>query len=154
MESVTASPWIGRQTALAAIQAYNDNSIADIMAVRAPNCIHEILPQSIPRPPMNNQEYEKYLDGTWHNFRNFHAEVIDIIEDRDKNKVVIHARSTAETTVGKYANEYMLVFHLTWAGDKVVRFQEFVDSGATVAFFGRLRKHIAENGNPQLAPEA
>jgi ketosteroid isomerase-like protein len=104
-----------------------------------------VTPGSLKRPAMNNQEYKKYLDGTWHNFHNFHAEVIDTIEDRGKNKVVIHARSTADTAVGKYANEYMLVFHLTGAGDKVVRFQEFVDSGATVEFFSRLRKHIAEN---------
>jgi len=48
---------------------------------------------------------------------------------------MMHARSTADTRKGKYENEYALFLEFTEDGEKVVRFEEFVDSAYSERFF-------------------
>jgi hypothetical protein len=93
---------------------------------------------------MNNETYESYFAAMLPYFRDFTVTVNDIFEDEKANKVVIWARSTANTDLGPYTNEYMLVFYMNEAGDKIDRFLEFVDSNNSVEFFPKLKKHIAE----------
>jgi hypothetical protein len=92
---------------------------------------------------MNNEAYEAYFSQMIPHFRNFKVVINDIFEDEKENKVVVWAQSTADTSIGPYANEYMLVFYINEAGDKVDKFLEFVDAGNT--FFPKLRKYIAES---------
>ncbi|KAK0612623.1 hypothetical protein B0T17DRAFT_511798 [Bombardia bombarda] len=115
-----------RQLTLAAIDAYNEWDIAKIMAFRAPECTHVMLPKSAGLPTKNNAEYEAGFQPNL--FRNFNITVNDIIEDDKANKVVLLAQSSADTDAGPYENEYVLILEFNEAGDKVTRFIEFFDS--------------------------
>jgi ketosteroid isomerase-like protein len=61
--------------------------------------------------------------------------VLKEIHDAEAHTCMIHARSTADTKKGKYANEYALFLEFTEDGEKVLRFEEFVDSAYTERFF-------------------
>lgn len=98
---------------------------------------------------MSNETYRAYFCAIAPFFHNFTVTLHDIVEDDAANKVVIWASSTAETDIGPYANEYMLVFYFNEAGDKIDRFLEFVDASVSVDFFPRLREYIAQKqGKP------
>jgi ketosteroid isomerase-like protein len=64
--------------------------------------------------------------------------VLEEIHDADAHKSIIHASSTAETKIGPYANEYMLILTFTENGKKVTRFDEYVDSANSKEFFAAL----------------
>jgi hypothetical protein len=50
----------------------------------------------------------------------------------------MHATSTADTDIGRYANEYALILHFTEDGKKVTKFLEYVDSAYSIKFFAAL----------------
>lgn len=77
-------------------------------------------------------------------FKNFTPTIHHLVEDEKANTVVIWCSSTAETAIGPYGNEYVLLLHFNEAGDKVEKFIEFVDTEYSKSFFGRLRKHLEE----------
>lgn len=77
-------------------------------------------------------------------FKHFNPVIHQLVEDESANTVVIWCSSTAETVIGPYANEYMLVLHFTESGDKVEKFVEFVDTEYSKSFFGRLRTYVEE----------
>jgi ketosteroid isomerase-like protein len=131
------------QVALSVIQGYNDWNIDSIMSYRAPNCIQQVLPASLSRPPMNNDTYRAFFSSTMPLFRNFTVTVKDLIEDPVANKVAIWASSTADTDIGPYANEYMLVLYFN-SDYKVDKILEFVDSASSKEFFGKL---MTQKGN-------
>jgi len=128
------------QAALNVIEAYNSWDLDNIMATRAPECIAQILPKSLGRPEMGNTAYSQYLSTMMPAFTGFHVNVNDIIEDTKNNKVNVWARSTADTPVGPYSNEYMLVFHFDDKQEKLIKFYEFVDSKYSAEHFGKMRE--------------
>ena len=77
-------------------------------------------------------------------FKNFHIEILEIVEDAKAHKVAFHARSTAETPIGPYANEYMIMMQMTADDQRVTNVKEFVDSGYTTDFFANLRANAAK----------
>ena len=78
-------------------------------------------------------------------FRGFTPVINDLYEDEKKNAVVIWARSTANTPIGPYANEYMLTLYMTKDQKKVETFLEFVDIGVSRDFFPKLNAWVAAN---------
>ena len=62
--------------------------------------------------------------------------------DAEARKVMMLASSTADTDIGTYANEYVLVVEMTRDGKQAERVIEWVDSGYSVRFLGQLRRHI------------
>jgi hypothetical protein len=66
--------------------------------------------------------------------------VLEEIHDADAHTSIIHASSTAETEIGPYANEYVLILTFTEDGKKVTKFDEFVDSAYSKEFFAALEK--------------
>ena len=130
------------ETAIAAIDGYNAWKPEAIMAFRAPDCIHQVLPASLGREPMNNEQYLAYFTPIMPAFSNFHLTGKHTIVDEEARNVAIHAFSTATTDLGDYKNEYMLILHMTMDGTKVRLFEEFVDSKHTAEFFMRLREHL------------
>ncbi|KAI1336128.1 hypothetical protein F5Y15DRAFT_212825 [Xylariaceae sp. FL0016] len=135
-----------RQTALAAIDAYNKWSLDAIMAYRSDDCITQVLPKSLGRPEMNNQEYRVFFGNMIPHFRDFHVVINDIFEDETENKIVLWAHSTASTDIGPYANEYMLAWYFNESGTKITKFLEFVDSANSHSFFPKLQEHLAQKG--------
>jgi ketosteroid isomerase-like protein len=66
--------------------------------------------------------------------------VLKELHDPDAHTCMIHARSTADTKIGPYANEYALFLTFTEDGSEVLRFEEFVDSAYSEKFFAELMK--------------
>jgi len=62
------------------------------------------------------------------------------VHDAAAHTCIIHASSTAETKIGRYANEYALILTFTEDGRKVTRFDEFVDSAYSQRFVAALAK--------------
>lgn len=131
------------ETANTAIEGYNTRKPEALLAYRAPDCTHQVLPVSLGRESLNNEQYLAFFTTLMPAFRNFHVTVKNTIVDEEARKVAMHASSAAMTDLGDYSNEYMLVLHMTEDGKKVVRFEEFVDSKYSMEFLPRLREHLA-----------
>ena len=137
------------KTAMRLIDGYNEWNIEAIMAPRAPNCTHEILPKRLGQGPMNNTPYIEYMTAFIPLFKGFNVEVLDITEDPKRHQVALHARSTAETALGKYENEYALFLRMTDDAKQIIEMKEFVDSGYSQDYFARLRE-LQAGSKPQL----
>lgn len=134
------------QTALRFIQGYQKWDIEAILDPRAENCTQQVFPASLGLPKLNNSQYREYLtNGIMAHFTNFQVNIVDVVEDTKRSKVVMHAQSQADTAIGPYANEYVLLLQMTDDHKQVVSIKEFVDSQSTQTFFPKLRAHIAQN---------
>ena len=89
---------------------------------------------------MNNDEYATYFAPSLPVFRNFTVETHEIIVDEEARKVVMLASSTAETDIGPYSNEYVLVIEMGRDGRQAEKVIEWVDSGHSVKYFEKLRQ--------------
>lgn len=68
------------------------------------------------------------------------------MHDEGGRKVALYLTSRADTDIGEYLNQYVVLLHVGEAGevDKVL---EFVDSAYSVGFLGRLMAvHEGEGG--------
>ncbi|KAF2106014.1 hypothetical protein BDV96DRAFT_591703 [Lophiotrema nucula] len=133
-----------RELAVEAIGGYNKWNMDAIMAYRDETCVHEILPKSLQQPTRNNTEYRAYFAAQLPLFEKFHVIVSDVFEDVAQNRVAVWCSSTAETPIGPYKNEYVMMFYFDGEGKKVVKIKEFVDSAGSKWFFGKLEKKLAE----------
>lgn len=134
------------QTALRVINGYQNWDLDAIFAPRAENCTQQVLPASLTRPPLSNSQYREYLaNGVVPHFKNFQLNVVDIVEDTKHSKVVMHAQSQADTAIGPYVNEYMILLQMTDDHKQVISIKEFVDSLYSQNFFRELRAHIEQN---------
>jgi hypothetical protein len=96
---------------------------------------------------MDNTQYRNYFATFIPVFSNFTVYINEITEDPQANRVAVWASSTADSPIGPYANEYVLMFHFTPPGDKITRFYEFVDSGYSSAFFRNLTEYLEGGGS-------
>ncbi|KAI4242147.1 MAG: hypothetical protein L6R40_004190 [Gallowayella cf. fulva] len=131
------------QAARALVSAYNTWTLDEIMAIRASDCVNYILPASLDRKAMNNDEYVAFFAPRMPPFKNFNLTVHDTVVDEAPRKVVLHMTSTASTAIGEYRNEYMLKLHITEDRRKIDRFEEFVDSGYSAQFMTKLHQHLS-----------
>jgi ketosteroid isomerase-like protein len=129
-------------TAQAFIESYNTWTVDALLSVRSPLCIHYTLPADEERfPPRTNTEYGAFVQAILPMFRDFRLRVVDedeVVVDVEKRKVVFHAKSSADTDVGEYANEYVFTLTMTEDGRLVEKVVEFFDSGYSEKFFGKL----------------
>ncbi|KAK7464919.1 hypothetical protein VKT23_006128 [Stygiomarasmius scandens] len=133
-----------KATASAMISAYNAWDLEAILSDswRSPSCIHQVLPLSLERPAMDNTHYRQYFGTFMPVFRNFTVTVKNTIVDEKERKVSMWASSTAETDIGPYKNEYVLILNCDEDG-KAIWVGEFVDSHNSVTFFPKLREYLA-----------
>lgn len=130
------------ETANAVLNSYNIWTVEALMAVRSPDCMHYILPDSLSRPSLNNEDYRAYFTPFMPAFRDFHVKAKNTIVDEESRQVVLHASSTAMTDLGAYNNEYIIMLHMTEGGPKIDKFEEFVDSQKSTDFISRLKSHL------------
>ncbi|KAJ1549545.1 hypothetical protein HK405_012152 [Cladochytrium tenue] len=127
-----------RSTALAVIAAYGTWDIDQIMALRADDCVHRILPVSLREPPRNNRAYRRYFERTLPSFSRFSAEVRDICVDTAARTACLWVTSSADSVAGPYANEYFFWIRTTDDGRAVVEVREFVDSAYSLSVFKKI----------------
>jgi len=87
---------------------------------------------------MDNAAYEGFQRKIKPSFHGLKVEILEMIEDPENRKMAFWAKAKGETVVGEYSNEYMFVFHLNEAGDKVTLLREFVDSAFMKEFAPKL----------------
>ncbi|KAJ1556279.1 hypothetical protein HK405_003455 [Cladochytrium tenue] len=135
-----------RATAVAFLDSYSAWDIEAILAIRAPDCKHKVLPASLKRPEQgqSNDEHRAYFANIQPLFKGFTGHVKDIAVDVDARAAVVWAYSTSESVIGPYSNEYMLWLKMTEDGTKLIEIREFVDSGYSTGFFGKLRSLSAD----------
>ena len=104
-------------TAQEAIQSYNTWILESILSCRAPTCLHYILPSSLHRPPLNNDQFER-----------FHLTVHDNIVDEATRKILIYISSSTSTVLRPYNNKYILILYITEDKRKINRFYKFMNS--------------------------
>ncbi|KAF3029620.1 hypothetical protein E8E12_000985, partial [Didymella heteroderae] len=107
------------ETVQAVIDGYNAWDTDAILAYRAPDCQHQVLPSSMGRAAQSNDEYRTYLSAVMPQFSNFTVVVHSAVHDPETHSCVVHASSTVDTEIGQYANEYMLSLEFTEDGKKV-----------------------------------
>lgn len=64
------------------------------------------------------------------------------IHDVQARKCMMHASSTADTSIGRYNNEYALFLDFTEDGQRIRRIEEFADSAYSAKFFQRLQLSV------------
>ncbi|KAJ4390943.1 hypothetical protein N0V93_004542 [Gnomoniopsis smithogilvyi] len=133
-----------RETAIEVMDAFKAWDIDRIIAYRAENCTQQVVPKSLDRPAMDNAAFRQYFGGIMPLFKNFTPTTHQLIEDEKANTVVIWCSSTADTVIGPYGNEYVLLLHFNETGDKVEKIVEYVDTEYSKSFFGRLRTYLEE----------
>lgn len=132
------------KTAHSVLAAYDTWDIDTILAPRTSDCTIQVIPTRLGRPALSNSQYRKHFNNAFKDhFTGFHLEVLDTIEDPAAHKVVFHAKSTAETPVGPYANEYTIYLQMNDEDTKVRAIKEFVDTQYGQEFFAKLRAHMA-----------
>lgn len=146
-----------RRTALAFIAAFENMDVDASIAVRSPRCTHQILPTSLGIGTKNNEDFRKHLTGLMPLIDKFPVTPIDILESG--NIVTIRATSEARFRPAimdghpddwQYHGEYLFVFQMNEAGDKIDRILEFLDSTKVVdlrTLQQRARVNLAAQGN-------
>lgn len=136
-------------TAMAVIAGYNAWNMDAIMAPRTDNVTHRVYPDRLDRPLLNRTAYISYFSSLLPYFDNFTVTVTDTYVDEDKNQVAVQAFSRADSVLGPYGNEYVVMMKMTECQTKVYEVKEFVDSEASAMFFPNLTAWIAA-GKPGI----
>lgn len=130
------------KTAMSLIEAYQAWDLEAIMAPRAPNCTQQVFPARLNRAPRTNDEYRADFSLIHPHIKNYSMKVLETVVDEKDNKVVVHATNHAETPVGPSDNEYMFIIQMTTDRKQIESVKEFLDSGFSEGFYGRLFEYI------------
>jgi hypothetical protein len=131
---------------MAVIASYNQWDTDAIIAPRAPNCTQRTFPERLGAAPMNNTAYQGFISTIMPYFSNFTVTVLDTYVDEAHNRVAMQALGSAESVVGPYRNEYVVMMKMTEDQTKVWEVREFIDSEIRAAFFPELTAYIAMGG--------
>ena len=102
---------------------------------------------------MSNAEYEASFGPIMHAFRNWRLVAQDdkTVVDVEKRTVVMQANSTADTDLGPYKNEYVLVVYMTDEEKPMIdRIEEWVDSAVSMDLIPKLRAYVTEKEGNKL----
>jgi hypothetical protein len=153
----------------ATIEGYRKWDIEAILNPRAENCSYNLLPESIGVLQRNNAEYrEWYLTQVTPLFKNFsvrrlismilNAEIHgrqvtirQVMYDVEARKSMVHTFSDAESLVGPYHIELMLVLTFDDAGEKIVKMEEFFDSAYITQFLAKVESAMSVQGGETQA---
>ena len=133
-------------TALSVIAGYNAWNMDAIMAPRSENCTHRVYPDRLGRPTLNRTAYITYFSSLLPFFDNFTVTVTGQYVDEERNQVALQAFSKADSVLGPYGNEYVVMMKMTECQTQVYEVREFVDSEASAHFFPNLTAYIAAGG--------
>jgi ketosteroid isomerase-like protein len=127
------------------VAGYNAWDIDSILSIRTPDCVWHILPGSRARSFRNNEEYRKFFSTMIPAFKNFTLSLIDedTAIDVENRLITLHLKSTADSVIGPYANEYFVLLKSSPDGSLIEVGKEFVDSAYSSEFFPKLQEYFA-----------
>ncbi|MCJ1228642.1 hypothetical protein MMC12_005303 [Toensbergia leucococca] len=143
------SPSQQRLTADKLVVAFNNMDIPTILSLRSPDCMRQILPQSLKYGPTDNTSYAKQLSYLLPAFRNFNLTVNEVLEDASARRICMWLSARADTAAGEYVNEYMWTLDFDEGGKKILMQKEFVDTVVNKEFYPKLQaalKRLAAGG--------
>lgn len=73
--------------------------------------------------------------------------------DVENRRATFYAKGDGETPIGHFSNEFAFFLWFNEAGDKLIRVDEFVDSGNTAKFFDKFREVVAEGDKSEQVRE-
>lgn len=133
-------------TALAVIAGYNQWDTAAILAPRTSNCTQRTFPERLGVAPLNNTMYGTFISSIMPYFANFTVTIVDTYVDEANKRVAMQALGSADSVIGPYRNEYVVMMKMTEDQAKVWEVREFIDSEVRAAFFPELTAYIAMGG--------
>lgn len=134
------------RTAMAVIAGYNEWNTDAILAPRASNCTQRTFPARLGVTPLNNTAYAGFITTIMPYFANFTVTVLDTYVDEANNRVAMQALGSADSVIGPYRNEYVVMMKMTEDQTKVWEVREFIDSEVRAAFFPELTAYISMGG--------
>lgn len=148
-----------RSTALTFLESYHDIDIEANLALRTPDCRHEIVPASMNYPIMDNKQWAAFAASTKSLVEKFPVNAKEIFENEGSNQMTIWA--TAEAVFRKEATddesgldwsfhgEYIFILQFDQMGNRIERIVEFLDSKKTTEaqkLFDRAKRNLAAKG--------
>lgn len=132
-------------TTAAFMRAMNEFTPESVVQHRRADCTQRVLPASLGVTPLRGcAAYADFMRGFMPMMRGFAVEYVagagaagGPIVDEVARKTVLHLRSRADTDLGPYANEYILVLSMSEDGTELVDVMEFADSLYSREFWGR-----------------
>ena len=70
-----------KETALKMIDGFNQRDLDVLIGLRSPSCLHHILPSSLKRPPMTNDDFAAWFPPLMDMFQTYSLKVHDIVVD-------------------------------------------------------------------------
>jgi hypothetical protein len=137
------------QTTRLFLRAFNEFTPESVIAYRSPTCVHRLRPGSLNSPPRTNAEYSAWAQNLMSVMQGFKLHLQDghepIVEEASR-KVVLYLRSTCETKLGEYMNEYIWILTLDGNGTAIDEIIEFADSAYTLEWIEKLQKAAQQIG--------
>ena len=127
-----------RITAEAVVAAFNSMDVDGIISHRSPDCLRNFIPKSMGFPPQDNATYGDSLHQLTGVFHNFSCTIIDLLEDKQANRICLYLRARGDTVAGEYVNEYMWLLDFDESGEKITCSKEYSDTALARDFFPKL----------------
>ncbi|KFA68130.1 hypothetical protein S40285_10017 [Stachybotrys chlorohalonatus IBT 40285] len=128
------------------IDGFNQNTPEGVIAYRAPNCVHRIVPTSANIPARSNEEYQNFISSGFQIIKNFKLRISEGHEpviDEVARKIVLFISSSADSPIGPYTNEYVFELKTNEDGTLIEQITEFIDTAPTVGFTQKMMAHLA-----------
>ncbi|EON98267.1 hypothetical protein UCRPA7_6239 [Phaeoacremonium minimum UCRPA7] len=132
------------------IDAFNTNTPEGTIAYRSAGCQHRAIPASPMMPVRNNEEYKAFMAPAFAIMKNFQLKLVegmDPIIDEEARTGVLHLKSTAETPLGNYKNQYIFTFRLNSDGTEIDEIIEWVDLVVLNDFMPKLLAYAKEHAD-------
>lgn len=118
------------ETATALVRAFETCEVEDVLAKRSAKSTQHLLPESLGRPALDLDGFRQHIQRIKQLIPNgfrvtFNKEPI---VDEAARKVVVFAKTSAETISGPYHNEYVFIIHLNEEGTLADKVEEYLDS--------------------------
>ncbi|KAL6831451.1 hypothetical protein J3E69DRAFT_354320 [Trichoderma sp. SZMC 28015] len=133
------------ELAISFLNAFNEFTTESVVRYRSENCMHRLLPKSLDAPPRTNSEYSAWVGNLKNVMSGFKLSFMDgyepIIDDKSRH-ITLHVKSTCETVLGEYQNEYVWIMKVDETGQEIVDIMEFADSAYTIEWIQKLQNAI------------
>ncbi|KAK5118391.1 hypothetical protein LTR62_002905 [Meristemomyces frigidus] len=131
-----------RATSEAFLQAWDTWEVESIMAIRAPECTHSMLPVNVGFDARTNAEFGAYLKTVGGFFTKSKMTMNDYVAVPAERRAVVRSTMLADAPWGEFRNEYVWFLRFTEDGLLVTEIIEFIDSLTTRDVKAKIIEHV------------
>ncbi|KAF4628187.1 hypothetical protein G7Y89_g9965 [Cudoniella acicularis] len=138
-------------TAHGFIDALSSLDVDRMLALRTSDCQQVILPASLGREPLSNEEFRAMYSGylTKAKFSDYTIKVLSSAVDPIQKKVVLYGKGEATTLAGPFKSEYVFLLTMVEENNDEIRIskvEEFVDSNLSIQEGGTFDVVLLQRG--------